>query len=167
MTALLAPSKENTLYEVEGGFLCNGSSQHFFAGKSASRPVRRVVAAFDLAGDVPVGSTITEVTLTLNMSRTVDDAQVIAVHRMLADWGQGASDHPSNEEAKVAATTVDATWIFRVFGSDPPSEYGGDFASAPIGNILVVGPGRYAWGSTAETVDDVQMRVNSPAANFW
>jgi len=125
------------------------------------------VAVFDLAGDVPVGSTITEVMLTLNMSRTVDDAQVIALHRMLANWGQGASDHPSNEEAKVAATTVDGTWIFRVFDSDPSSEYGGDFASAPSGNILVVGPGRYAWGSTAETVDDVQIRVNSPAANFW
>ena len=125
------------------------------------------MAVFDLAGDVPVGSTITEVMLTLNMSRTVDDAQVIALHRMLANWGQGASDHPSNEEAKVAATTVDGTWIFRVFDSDPSSEYGGDFASAPSGNILVVGPGRYAWGSTAETVDDVQIRVNSPAANFW
>jgi len=125
------------------------------------------VAVFDLAGDLPVGSTITEVMLTLNMSRTVDDAQVIALHRMLANWGQGASDHPSNEEAKVAATTVDGTWIFRVFDSDPSSEYGGDFASAPSGNILVVGPGRYAWGSTAETVDDVQIRVNSPAANFW
>ena len=125
------------------------------------------MAVFDLAGDVPVGSTITEVMLTLNMSRTVDDGQVIALHRMLADWGQGASDHPSNEEAKIAATTVDGTWIFRVFDSDPSSEYGGDFASAPSGNILVVGPGRYAWGSTAETVGDVQMRVNSPAANFW
>ena len=167
MMALLAPSKENTLYEVEGGFLCNGSSQNFFAGKSASRLVRRAVAAFDLAGDVPVGSTITEVTLTLNMSRTVDDGQVTVLNRMLADWGQGASDHPSNEEAKVAATTVDATWIFLAFDSDPSSEYGGDFPFAPSGNILVVGPGRYAWGSTAETVDDVQMRVNSPAANFW
>ena len=125
------------------------------------------MAAFDLAGDVPVGSTITEVTLTLNMSRTVDDGQVTVLNRMLADWGQGASDHPSNEEAKVAATTVDATWIFLAFDSDPSSEYGGDFPYAPSGNILVVGPGRNAWGSTAETVADVQMRVNSPAANFW
>jgi hypothetical protein len=50
-----------------------------------------------LAGEVPVGSTITEVTLTLNMSRTVDDGQVIALHRMLADWGEGVSDvRPTN-----------------------------------------------------------------------
>ena len=72
--------------------MSNGSGQHFFAGKSASGPVRRAVVAFDLAGEVSVGSTITEVTLTLNMSRAVDDGQVIAPHRMLADWGEGVSD---------------------------------------------------------------------------
>ena len=87
MTALLAPSKENPLYEVERGFLSNGSGQHFFAVKSVSRPVRRAVAAFDLAGDLPVGSTITELTLTLNRIRTVCDGQVTAPHRKLADWG--------------------------------------------------------------------------------
>ena len=134
MTVLLAPSKDNTLYEVGEGFLSNGSGQHFFAGKGASGPVRRAVVAFDRAGDVPVGSTITEVTLTLNRNRTVDDGQVIALHRKLADWGEGTG---------VAAMPGDATWVFRVFDSDPWSEPGGDFASAPSGDILVVGPGQY------------------------
>ena len=55
---------------------------------------------------------------------------------------------------------------FRVFDHDPWSEPGGDFVSAASGDILVIGPGQYTWGSTAEMVDDVQMWVNSPAANF-
>ena len=46
-SVLLAPSKDNTLYEVEEGFLSNGSGQHFFSGKRASGPVRRAVVAFD------------------------------------------------------------------------------------------------------------------------
>jgi hypothetical protein len=140
MTVLLAPSKDNTLYEVEEELLSNGSGQHFFAGKSASGPVRRAVVAFDLAGEESVGSTITEVTLTLNMSRAVDDGQVIALHRMFADWGKVYRTSGQRR----GWSSSNSRWRnldFRVFDSGPWSEPGGDFVSAPSGDILVIGPG--------------------------
>lgn len=165
-TVALTSSKDNTLYEVGQGFLSNGSGQHIFVGKSAAGPVRRAVIAFDLAGNVPSGATITEATLTLNLSRTRDDGQVIGLHRLLADWGEGASDTPGNEGSGVPASDGDATWIYRSFDTEPWSQPGGDFESDPSGSVPVADPDRYSWGSTAAMVSDVQMWLDSPIDNF-
>src|SRR5258708_25683124 len=66
------PSKDNTLYEYvpADGDLSNAIGDPFFTGETAMGELRRGVLAFDIAGNVPAGSTITSVTLTLNMSRT-------------------------------------------------------------------------------------------------
>jgi hypothetical protein len=87
------PSKDNTLYEYvpANGDLSNALGNHFFTGETAMGELRRGVLAFDIAGNVPAGSTITSVTLTLNMSRTPSGtARTVELHRLLADWeGKG------------------------------------------------------------------------------
>jgi len=165
-TVTLTPSKDNTLYEDGQGFLSNGSGQHFFAGKSAAGAVRRAVIAFDIASSVPTGSTITQVTLTLNMSRTRNEEQIMALHRLLADWGEGASDTAGNEGSGVPASRGDATWTYRSFDHEPWREPGGDFWSTASSNVRLSGPDRYSWDSTPAMVADVQMWLDRPANNF-
>jgi hypothetical protein len=69
------PSKDNTLYEYvpADGDVSNALGFHFFSGETADGELRRGVLAFDIAGTVPPHSTITGVTLSLNMSRAAFD----------------------------------------------------------------------------------------------
>ena len=59
----IIPSKDNTLYEYDPaeGDHSNGAGFHFFAGENGMGELRRGVLAFDLAGTIPAGSTITAV----------------------------------------------------------------------------------------------------------
>src|SRR3954469_21464840 len=68
----ITPSKDNTLYEYDPveGDLSNALGFHFFAGENAMGELRRGVVAFDIAGQIPAGSTITSVTLSMNISQT-------------------------------------------------------------------------------------------------
>src|SRR5512133_983924 len=71
----ITPSKDNTLYEYGAleGDTSNALGLHFFAGETAMSELRRGVLAFDIAAHIPAGSTITAVTLSLNMSKTLLD----------------------------------------------------------------------------------------------
>src|SRR5713226_7796782 len=62
--------KDNTLYEDDLGMLSNGAGQHMFVGTTNAGFLRRALIAFDIAGNIPAGSTIQSVALTLNMSKT-------------------------------------------------------------------------------------------------
>src|SRR5437773_11215909 len=87
----ISPIKDNTLYEYDPteGDLSNALGFHFFAGETAMGELRRGVIAFDIAGSVPAGSTITAITLSLNMSQTaLEIERVIELHKLLADWGE-------------------------------------------------------------------------------
>ena len=69
-TVTIPPLKDNTLYESETGAFSNGLGAHVFAGNNANSLARRVLLAYAVAESIPPGSTITSVTLRLNMSRT-------------------------------------------------------------------------------------------------
>ena len=114
----IMPSKDNTLYEFdpkEGDF-SNALGFHFFAGNTAMSEIRRGVLAFDIAGSIPPGSTITAASLSLNMSRSpTNTAYVVELHNLLADWGEGTSIAPGEEGEGAPATANDATWRHRFF----------------------------------------------------
>jgi hypothetical protein len=101
MQISLDASQDNTLYESATGALSNGSGQAFFVGRTnqASASIRRGLLAFDIAGNVPADATILAVTLTLNVSRAnfSSPATSVGLHRVLASWGEGASDADANE----------------------------------------------------------------------
>src|SRR5206468_5468598 len=99
-TINLNPSKDNTLYEfvAADGDRSNGIGLHLFAGRTDMAEKRRGVLAFNVAGSIPPGSTITSVSLSMNMSRTLlNTARTIELHKLLADWGQGTSDASGQE----------------------------------------------------------------------
>jgi len=162
------PSKDNTLYEYDSfdGDKSNALGFHFFAGETGMKELRRGVLAFDIAGNVPPGSTITAVSLSVNMSRTpTNTAYVMELHRLLSDWGEGTSVASGEEGDGAPATPNDATWRHRFFDTIFWSAQGGDFSATVSASQLVSTVGQYTW-SSAQMVADVQAWLDDPAGNF-
>ncbi len=162
------PIKDNTLYEFEAaeGDRSNALGNHFFAGETAMGELRRGVLAFDIAGNIPAGSAILGVTLSLNMSRTADNtARTVELHTLLADWGEGTSVAPGEEGDGAPATTNDATWRHRFFDTIFWTTEGGDFSATVSATQSIGAVGMYTW-SSSQMVADVQSWLNNPAANF-
>ena len=166
-TISIMPSKDNTLYEYDPaeGDHSNGAGFHFFAGENGMGELRRGVLAFDIAGSVPPGSTITAVSLTMNMSMTPAGALTVELHKLLADWGEGTSHAPMGEGDGAPATPNDATWRHRFFDTVFWTTQGGDFSATVSASQSVGGVGQYTW-SSAQMIADVQSWVNNPASNF-
>jgi spore coat protein A len=161
----LNPSKDNTLYEDPDGALSSGAGTRFFAGLSNEGKVRRGVIAFDVAAAIPGGSVVNSVTLTLYNSKTISGPQNVALHRLLADWGEGSSDASPLEGQGAEAAAGDATWKHRFYSTTLWSNLGGDFNATASATTSVGGVEYYSW-SSAMMVADVQAWVNNPGANF-
>ena len=162
------PSKDNTLYQYvpEDGDRSNALGLHFFVGETALGELRRGVLAFDVAGSVPVGSTILSATLSLNMSRTgTGTGRIVELHKLLADWGEGTSVAGGQEGQGAPATTNDATWRHRFYSAIFWTTAGGDFSATPSASQSVGGVAEYAW-SSPQMVADVQSWLDNPASNF-
>ncbi len=163
----IMPSKDNTLYEYDPaeGDHSNGAGFHFFTGENAEGEIRRGVLAFDVAATIPPGSTITAVSLSMNMSMTPTGAVTVELHKLLADWGEGTSHAPMGEGDGAPATPNDATWRHRFFDTIFWTTQGGDFSATVSASQSVDTTGQYTW-SSAQMVADVQSWVNNAASNF-
>jgi cell division septation protein DedD len=167
-TVNINPSKDNTLYEYDplDGDKSNALGFHFFAGETGMNELRRGVLAFDIAGNIPPGSTITAVSLSLNMSRTpTNTAYSLELHKLLADWGEGTSMAPGEEGDGAPATPNDPTWRHRFFDTIFWNTQGGDFSTTVSASQMVGAIGQYTW-SSAQMVADVQGWLDNPASNF-
>jgi spore coat protein A len=160
----LNPSKDNTLYQ-EGDF-SNALGFHFFTGETFTGNLRRAVLAFDIAGNVPAGSTITSVTLSMHVSRVHDSTtRTTELHKLLADWGEGTSQASGQEGTGAPATPNDATWRHRFFDTIFWTTEGGDFSATISASQFVGAVGDYTW-SSPQMVTDVQSWLDNPATNF-
>jgi hypothetical protein len=162
------PIKDNTLYEYvpADGDRSNALGDYFFVGETAMGEVRRGVLAFDIAGNIPAGSTITGVSLSMNMSRTPSDTnRTVELHVLLADWWEGTSHAPLEEGDGAPATTNDATWRHRFFDTIFWTIQGGDFSGTVSASQSVGAIGEYVW-SSAQMVADVQSWLDNPTNNF-
>jgi hypothetical protein len=171
--------KDNTLFFTLAGNQSDGSGPFIRAGLSGETPggdLRRGLIKFDVAANVPAGSTINSVTLTLHRSNTgngVTSAQTISLHRVLADWGEGASNTGTNGRGATAQLN-DATWTQRFFNAVPAQLWktpGGDFdpdvstsLSVPLQISTQILP--FTWPSTPQFVADVQDFLDNPSTNF-
>jgi spore coat protein A len=169
-TVQIGASKDNTLYQpVTGGTITtnsNGAGEHLFAGKTDDGYIRRGVIAFYITNFIPPGSTITGVTLTLNMSRTRDRSEDITLHRMLANWGEGTSNAAQEEGRGTQAAPGDATWYHRFYPTSLWATAGGDFRPTASATTTVSDrEGLFSWSSTG-LVADVQLWLNNPGTNF-
>ena len=158
--------KDSTLYDSSDGSVGNGAGSHLFSGRNNRGEIRRAVIAFDITGNIPVGATISSVSLHLNMSRTAGGPATVSLHKVLADWGQGSSGAGGNEGGGSGSALGDATWLHRFFDTETWDRAGGDFSESASASTDVSGPAPYVWGPTSEMVADVQSWVDNPDSNF-
>jgi hypothetical protein len=166
---VIPAAKDNTIYEDAGGALSNGAGDHVFVqrnGENGGNRLMRTLIEFDVAAAIPAGSTITSATLTLNLSRTVPDflPRTVALHRALAEWGEGSSDAIDGEGGGAPSTPGDATWIHTFYDTATWSSAGGDFVAAPSATTDVLGAGFYSW-TGAQVASDVQLFLDQATDN--
>jgi FtsP/CotA-like multicopper oxidase with cupredoxin domain len=166
VTATIPASKDNTLYESSTGAVSNGSGENMFTGRTKDGLIRRALVAFDIAANLPAGSTINSVTLQLNLSRSkFNTSESTTLHRVLADWGEGSSNSSANPGQGASSTANDATWIHRFYPGTNWTTPGGDFAGTASASAGIAGSGFFTWSSAAMAAD-VQAWLDSPASNF-
>ena len=164
-TVTLGAVKDNTIFSDTYAELSDGQGPFLYSGRNANDNLRRALLAFDLSA-VPAGSTITGVTLTLAMDRTpVPDAFDFSIYRLLANWGEGASNSGTPGGGGAPAQPGDATWTRAIYPGTTWSTPGGTFAATASATTSVGVVGSYQWTSP-QMIADVQNWVNNPATNF-
>ena len=164
-TAEIPAVKDNTLYESPDGSLSNGAGTRMFAGVTAQPAFRRALIAFDVAGNLPPGATVTSVTLTLEQVMTIAGVEPVSLHRVDQDWGEGASFAPGAQGAGGPAAPGDATWVHTFYDTEMWTTLGGVFSPTPSATRDIGGFGSYSWTSPG-MVADVQVWLDNPASNF-
>jgi autotransporter-associated beta strand protein len=164
---MINPSQDNSIYSENENSNALGN---LFAGHTADHlaviEIRRALMMFDIAGNIPVGSTVNSVTLDLRQIKTNLSAPsaLFALHPLTATWGEGTS---SGAGQGGAATAGDATWHYNLFNSSSWSTAGGDFGSSSGTSLFGTGSGIIdTFNSQSGMVADVQNWLTTPAANF-
>lgn len=90
---------------------------------------------------------------------------MITLHRLLEDWGEGAS--ASGGGGGAPAAPGDATWLHTFYPDSYWSREGGQYvgrisASQIVGDVVDF----YTWGSTKRMVHDVNYWLKHPEKNF-
>jgi hypothetical protein len=166
---VLNASKDNSLINDPDGAFSNGVGPDIFSGRTGQvgPGALRGILAFDIAGTIPSGSAVTDVQLTLVVSKSNDDvARLHSLHAVTQDWGEGTSLAIGGNGTD--STANDATWIHNFFPASNWATPGGDFnstASATQAVSEVVGSS-VTWGSTADLVSDVQGWLDDPSSNY-
>ena len=162
LTFTLTPTKDGTIWENDAS-TASGSGINLFAGNNNRGQARRALVHFDIASAVPPGTTVAFASLAMSTNRTPlgGSEQPLTLHRLLASWGEGASDG-ANSGAGAEATTGDVTWDWRHFKGTTWStdKDGGNFLSLPSAKSITE-----TWESNDQLILDVQMWLNDASAN--
>lgn len=165
-TVVLTPAKDNTLYLLNDGSRSNGAGVHLFAGMTKSNEPRRALLAFDIASQIPPGSQVTRVVLTVQITKTIAGAHSMKLHRVAADWGEGVSNAGIfSDGGGTVSQPGDATWIHTFFPNQRWINAGGDFDEIADASAAVADLGAVSWESAA-MIARVQQWVDQPSTNF-
>lgn len=165
-SVIIEPGRDATLIEHPEGALANGSGPFFFAGRTnqSQNGTRRALLFFDLEAALPDDAILVSASLTLFLAPSNPGPRAITVHRVLADWGEGASASAGGGGAP--AETGDVTWIHTFFDSEFWVRPGGQFVSRPSARGVVDAPGFYRWTSAPLLVRDVRLWQAAPHRNL-
>jgi len=153
----------------------NGTGMGLFAGVTGNGSPRRALLSFDIAGNVPAGSTITSVELTTALGRTPPGGpttSTIGLNLVTSSWGEGPAGAGTMDIAGTGqgfpAAAGDVTWTARAYPGTLWTTPGSDHVATPsatvvVGNVLNVVS---TWGSTSLMVSDVQGWLNTPSTNY-
>jgi len=173
-TVVIEAGADNTLYEDAGGSVSNGSGSIMLTGRINSEvdSIRRALLYFDVAGSLPYGAVVEAVTLRLYLGRGNGGAREVRVHRLLTDWGEGASA-VNGGGLGAPAEPGDATWVHTFYPDSAWGPDGGRYVGRVSATQLVGDdglsndiPGSYVWGSTDRLIDDVRRWQRNPDKNY-
>lgn len=144
-TVVLACDRDNTLYEDAFGSFSNGSGESIFCGVTAVGRVRRALVRFDTAA-IPSGAAVLRAELRLHVVFSgANGPTPVGVHRVLQDWGEGASASTAGGGGMGApAAPGDATWIRAFHPGIAWAAPGGDFAATPTCTMAMPIGGAFA-----------------------
>jgi hypothetical protein len=165
-TVLIEAGRDATLIEEPDGALANGSGPAFFVGRNnqAQNSVRRGLIYFDLATALPRNARVESVRFTLYMWPSNPGLRTLRLHRLLSDWGEGAS-FASGGGGDVS-TSGDATWIHTFYDDEFWLRPGGHFVRRASASRDVGASGFYTWEATQKMLADVRLWLRAPRRNF-
>jgi spore coat protein A len=146
----------------------SGACDNLFAGNTSDDFARRALIEFDVAGNVPAGSTINSVTLTVVVNRSGDNqAASMTIAPLTRVFGEGlAGCGPRGGGQGEPANPGDATWSDAEAGSVSWTTPGGDFGPTSASAIVGSDNGSIGIWSSAIMVGEVQSWLDSPASNL-
>lgn len=171
----LTPTADGTLIQVAPDANLGGAN-FLNAGTAGNGNANRGLMQFSLAESIPVGATIVNAYLTMDIIRqpTMDMAITeFNLRRVLVSWGEGDKT-PLEENSPglgAPATEGDSTWQFRAVGgpawTTPGGHIGTDFSSTASSTTTIYGLGDLVeFESTPDLVADVQSWLDHPESNF-
>jgi len=162
----IAATRDATMIEDPGGALANGSGPALFAGSTNQtvNGIRRALIHFDVATALPENAMIDRVFLSLYQSSNNAMPSAFSLHRILADWGEGASFSTGGKGAP--AEPSDATWLHTFYDVQYWVQEGGQFIPHASATEVVEGADFYTWQSTTHLVNDVRLWLHAPQKNF-
>jgi hypothetical protein len=165
-TIFVEAGRDATLVEEPDGALANGSGPVFFVGRTnqSQNGVRRGVIYFDVAAGLPGNARVEGVRLTLYMTPSNPSSHPIGLHRLLAEWGEGAS-FASGGGGDFSALG-DATWIHTFYDHEFWVKPGGHFVARASASRDVAASGFYTWEGTRKMLADVRLWLAAPHRNF-
>ena len=166
--AIINPSQDNTLAQ-ELPDNSSGACDSIFSGLTDNGvgTARRALLQFDIAGNIPPGSTINSVSLSLTVTRGSNHIDsMYTLHRVTTAWGEGANGCGVRGGGQgESALAGSATWLSALHNLSPAwSSPGGDYGAAS-GDTLV-NTTTPVWDSTAAMISDVQNWLDNPATNY-
>jgi hypothetical protein len=165
-TVRIEADRDSTLIEHPDGALANGSGPFFFIGRTAQREnsVRRTLLRFDIAAALPEMAIIESASLTLFMASSNPEMREIRLHRLLADWGEGASS--ASGGGGRPSEVADSTWIHTFYETEFWLHSGGQFVGRENAKLDLAGSAFYTWESKNHLVQDVRLWASNPGRNF-
>jgi hypothetical protein len=176
----LEPAHDTSIYQNDGT-RSNGGGGVIFTGNNSAGSARRGLLSFDIVGNIPAGSTIDSVVLTLSVASfggtggaggSDPTTYLTSLYRVSQAWGEGTAGTGSGATGSgggfaTPSNGTSATWTHAFYATQPWTS-GGDFLAAASASALVSGSidSAFTWGSTPAMVSDVQGWLDNPASNF-
>jgi len=140
----------------------NALGENLSVGQDAGGVLRRSLLRFDVSNILP-GSIVQAVELKVFETRSRGDYGV-SLHRVLKDWGEGASNG-GTAGASGVATDGDATWLRARVPDVAWDLPGGDFVATASATTNVGAASAYYTWSSVQMAIDVQSWIDAPATN--
>lgn len=160
----------------------NGAGPGMFAGGNGQFAPHRGLIAFDIASQIPAGSVITGVQLTLYIGIVAGSGgaaglgdqtpRTMDLFRLTRNWGEGITGGNATQIGGTGqgfpANPGDATWNAAAYRQTPWTTPGGDYVNQASATLAVGSEfgSAQTWTTTPTLVQDVQAWLDDPSSNF-